>query len=470
VFLAWKGQERRFLRTEVRFDDTAVGRRYGTLQYAHECAQCVQCARLYTAPGANSILGHNDDETNLAPTAPIDVEVRLSIEAGRQAPTAADLAERARELFPVFRGMARQADEDRHVPVEMVDAFTDAELIRTLVPTRWGGLGAGFTEALTISAEVAKASGSMGWVGSFWIDHPHWIALYPEDAMHDVWGAGPNVRIATSFVPVGRVTPVDGGWLLSGEWAWASGVGHSDWVMLGGLVTADGSAPVNTLFLVPTSEVTVVDTWYSAGLRGSGSDNVIASDVFVPQHRTLAMESVREGTAPGALAYPTPILTAPLMTHAGYAMVAPAIGIARGMIEDWENTARSKSHSYTKEQVAAALPMQLQLSESTALVDAAEMLVLACLARVESGDTLGLEARVRHRRDISYSARMLTRAVDDLMQMAGASALRDESPIQRGWRDVRAISSHVMLNVNAAGENFGRMRLGLPLNPKDPFF
>ena len=151
-------------------------------------------------------------------------------------------------------------------------------------------------------------------------------------------------------------------------------------------------------------------------------------------------------------------------------MIAPAIGIARGVIEDWENTARSKSHSYTKDQLAAALPMQLQLSESTALVDAAEMLVRACLVRVESGDPLGIEDRVRHRRDISFASRMITRAVDDLMQMAGASALRDESPIQRGWRDVRAISSHVMLNVNAAGENFGRMRLGLPLNPRDPFF
>ncbi|MDQ1484982.1 MAG: 3-hydroxy-9,10-secoandrosta,3,5(10)-triene-9,17-dione monooxygenase [Actinomycetota bacterium] len=395
----------------------------------------------------------------------------MSTATGRDAPlTATDLSERARQLFPVFRKLARQADEGRHLPVEMVEAYAEAGFVRTLVPTRWGGLGLGFTEALDVIAEIAKASGSMGWVGSFWIDHPHWVALYPEDALRDVWSAGPDVRIATSFVPVGRVTAVEGGWLLSGEWAWASGVGHSDWVMLGGLIMSGDGPPTNALFLVPTSEITVVDTWYSAGLRGSGSDNVVADQVFVPHHRILPMEAVREGRAPGALAYPSPVLTAPLMTHAGYAMVAPAIGIARGVIEEWESSARSKVHSYTKEQVAAALPMQLQISESTALVDAAEMLVRACLARVESGEPLGLEQRVRNRRDISFAARLITRAVDDLMQMAGASALRDESPIQRGWRDVRAISSHVMLNVNAAGENFGRMRLGLPLNPRDPFF
>lgn len=190
----------------------------------------------------------------------------------------------------------------------------------------------------------------------------------------------------------------------------------------------------------------------------------------MPEHRSLVMESVREGHPPGASTNTDPHFRAPLMTHAGYAMVAPAIGIARGVIDQWVENARSKVHSYTHEQLSAVLPMQLQLAESAALVDTAERLVRDCLERVQSGDDLALEDRVRNRRDISFSARLLMRAVDDLMQTAGASALRDESPIQRGWRDVRTIGCHVMLNFTAAAENYGRMAMGLPLNPRDPFF
>jgi alkylation response protein AidB-like acyl-CoA dehydrogenase len=381
-----------------------------------------------------------------------------------------ELVAHARGLFEFMRERARQAESERHLLPDMVAAFTDAGLVRTVVPRRFGGAGLGLTDALDVTIEVARAYGSIGWVGSFWSDHPHWIGFYPEAAQAEVWGQGPDARVATSFVPVGKVTPADGGFRLSGEWAWASGVGFSDWVMLGGLVPRDGGPPENRLFLVPTSQVTVVDTWFNAGLRGTGSDNVVANGVFVPEHRTLAMESVREGRSPGSSVNTEAHFRAPLMTHAGYAMVGPAIGVAKGMIDDWAANARAKAHSYTREQVAATVPMQMQLAESAALIDTAELLVRRCLERVQSDIELTLDDRVRHRRDISFAARLVTRAVDELMQTAGASAMRDESPIQRGWRDVRTIGLHVMLNFNAAAENYGRHALGLPLNPRDPFF
>ena len=381
------------------------------------------------------------------------------------------LLDRARALFPLMREHARRADDERHLVPEMVSAFTDAGIIRTVIPRRWGGYELGLTDVLTLTIEVARGSGSMGWVGSFWADHPHWLGMFRDEAQRDVWQAGPDVRIATSFVPAGRAVAVPGGWELSGHWAWASGVAHSEWIMLGGLVPVGEDAPPEVrLFLVPTSAVSIEDTWYSAGLRGSGSDDVTAEAVVVPEHRTLVMASVREGVAPGSEVNTGPIFRAPLMTHAGYAMIAPAIGIARGMIDDWCTSAKAKSHSYTRDQVALALPMQLCVAESSALVDVAELLVRRCLARVDSGEVLTMDDRIRHRRDMSFAMLQVSRAVDGLMQMAGASALRDESPLQRAWRDVRAIGSHVMLNFNAAGENYGRAAMGLPLNPRDPFF
>jgi len=159
-----------------------------------------------------------------------------------------------------------------------------------------------------------------------------------------------------------------------------------------------------------------------------------------------------------------------MMSHGGSAMVAPAIGIARGVVEAWQDHVRSKANSYTQEQVAGAIPMQLCLAEADARIDCADMLVRRALQLVESGRPITLEDRVRNRRDITYATRLLTAAVNDLMGMAGASALRDDSPIQRGWRDVRAIACHVFCNFNAAAENYGRMQFGFDLNPRDPFF
>lgn len=383
-----------------------------------------------------------------------------------------DAVGRARALFPLLREGARQADDERHLLPEMVEAVTAAGLVRTLVPKRWGGSELDLTTHMEIAIELGRAYGSMAWVGSFLIDHPFILAHFGEEAQHDVWGTGgPDARISTSFVPVGRVTPAPGGWSLSGNWAWASGVGYADWIMLGGMVPdSQDDHTEYRLFLVPTSDLTIVDTWYSAGLRGSGSDNVVADHVFVPGHRTVAMSGLLHARSPGAAVNPAPLYNQPFMSHGGHAMVSPGIGIARGMTEAWRDHVRAKSHSHTQEQVAASIPMQLCLAEAEVRIDSAEMLLRRALALVDSGAEITLPERVRNRRDITYASRILVRAAEDLMQMAGASALRDESPIQRGWRDVRAISSHVFCNFNAAAENYGRMAFGFALNPRDPFF
>jgi 3-hydroxy-9,10-secoandrosta-1,3,5(10)-triene-9,17-dione monooxygenase len=384
-----------------------------------------------------------------------------------------EAAARAKALFPYVRGLALDAERDRHLPAAFVEALVGAGLVRTQVPRRWGGTELGLNAHTDIAIELGRAYGSAGWVGSFLIDHPLFLAHFPEQAQNDVWGAeGPDALIATSFIPVGQVTPEPGGFRVSGDWPWASGVAHCGWIMLGGLIFPPGADhPEYRLFLMPTSEIDVVDTWYSAGLRGSGSDNVVVSDVFVPEHRTLVLATAREGQSPGGAVNATSAMyEAPLMAYAGHAMTAPAIGIARGVAEAWLEHARAKAHSYTQEQVGGAIPMQLVLGEAMTRIDCAEMLVRRCLDQVESGAAITLEDRVRNRRDITYATNLLSAATNALQQMAGASALRDESPIQRGWRDVQAVSCHVFCNFNAAAENYGRMAFGLELNPKDPFF
>lgn len=398
----------------------------------------------------------------------------LTDQSQRAEPTRPELLARARGLFDAIRASAQDAERERHLPDAWVAAYTDAGLLRTLVPRRFGGYELSFSDAFDIGVEIGRADGSAGWVLTYYTDHNYLVALWPEAAQQDVWGSGPDVRVATSFVPHGTVRRADGGYWLSGQWPWSSGIRHSDWVILGGLVfpePGDGEGhPHLRLFLVPSSDFTVHDVWQNAGLAATGSDDVSVPDTFVPEHRTVDMALLREGQGPGTAVNPSPIYAAPIISVASYALLAPALGAARGGLESWMEAARAKVHSYTGEQISASAPIQIRLAHVAAQIDAAELLVRRCLAEVEGPAPVSLDTRVRNRRDWTMAIRMLVAAMDELIQVAGASGMLLRSPIQRAWRDVHTISAHVTMNFEAAAENYGRSALGLPLNPRDPFF
>ena len=386
------------------------------------------------------------------------------------ATTQDEAVQRARALRPILEAGALDAERGRHLPAEMVDAFVASGLIRLGVPGRFGGHPLGVATEARVTIELAKGYGSMAWVGGFLIAHARFLGHFPEQAQIDVWeSTGPDSKIASSFLPVGRAERVAGGWRVSGDWPWASGSGHSQWMMLFCMFPqADGRAEPRW-FMAPTEELTIVDTWHSSGLSGTGSDNVVADGVFVPEHRTVTLEGMREGRGLGAELYGG-VWSKPTMSFGGMEQAAPTIGLARGAIEAWTDHLRLKANTYTQEQIAGSIPTQLALADATIKVDCAEMLLMRCLELVDSDTEITLDHRVKNRLAITHVPQLTMSALNELMQFAGASALRSESPLQRAWRDVRACSMHVLCNYASAGENFGRHAFGLPLNPLNPFY
>ena len=386
--------------------------------------------------------------------------------------TGAELVERAAALFTSIRDGALLAEQDRHIPDDWVESYAANGLLRTLVPKRWGGYELSFADAMDVGIEIGRANASAGWVLTYYTDHNYLVALWPEKAQEEIWGAGPDTRVATSFVPHGTVQRTDGGYTVSGDWPWGSGIRHSQWVILGGLVfPEDGQGhPHLRLFLIPASDFSISDTWHNAGLAASGSDNVVVTNKFVPEHRTVDMALLREGQGPGTAVNTNAMYAVPIIAISSYALLAPAIGAARGGLEAWLEAAKAKVHSYTGEQVSAGAPIQIRLAHIWSQIDAAELLTRRCIAEVEKPGPVDLDTRVVNRRDWTAAMRMLVAAMDELIQVAGASGMLLDNPVQRAWRDVHTIASHVTMNFEAAGENFGRMALGLPLNPRDPFF
>ena len=388
-------------------------------------------------------------------------------------PNGGELVARAKALAPKLRERAVNAERNRNIPQESVDEYIAAGLIHTLQPKRWGGYEHDHEVAFDVAVELGKSTcGSSAWCLNYLADNACMLALFPEEAQHDVWSRNRAACIATSAAPTGKVSAVSGGYRLDGRWSWCSGLRHSHWIMIGGLVHRDGEDhPDMRLYLVPVPEVKQDDTWYCAGLRASGSNTSVLDNVFVPEHRSVSFSTLRDGCSPGSLVNVNPIYRAPFIAVHSYALLGPVLGLARGGYSDFVQWTRQRYLTYTQLSIAQHVPIQIRVAEIAAEIDAAELLARRSFAMARADYSgMSLETRTLLRRDFTFAVRKLRAAMEALVNISGSSGLMDDNPVQRCWRDVQAISSHVVMNWDVPAENFGRMELGLGLNPAYPMF
>jgi 3-hydroxy-9,10-secoandrosta-1,3,5(10)-triene-9,17-dione monooxygenase len=393
--------------------------------------------------------------------------------ATEKIPSAEELVARARALAPKLRERAVRAERDRNIPKESVEEYIDAGLIHTLQPKRWGGYEHEHEVAFDIAIELGKSTcGSSAWCLNYLGDHACILAHFPEEAQHDVWSRDTAACIATSAAPTGKSMAVSGGYKLNGRWSWCSGLRHSQWIMIGGLVFREGhDHPDMRLHLVPASEVKQEDTWYCAGLRATGSNTAVLDDVFVPEHRSVSFSTLRDACSPGSKLNTNPIYRGPFLAVHSYALLGPALGAARGGYADFVQWTKARHLTYTQLSIAQHVPVQLKIAEIAAQIDAAELLARRALATARKDyPGMSLETRTLLRRDYAFAMKTLRDAMDSLVKISGSSGLMESNSVQRCWRDVHAISSHVVMNWDVPAEQYGRMELGLGLNPAYPMF
>lgn len=371
---------------------------------------------------------------------------------------------RARALAPAIHARVERCERERRVPLESVEEFVGAGLGRLLQPKRWGGYEVSHDAAFDVTVEIAAACGSTGWCLGFLNIHDWWLSAFPDEAQHDVWRDGPDVNTCTVIGPLsGTARSVDGGWRLKGQWSYASGVDYCIWAIVSAMTVAP--TPEIMLFLVPAADYTVKDTWFNVGLRGSGSKDVIIDDAFVPAHRTLAFSDLRDATSPGARVNPGPIYQVPLVARL-YALIAPALGIARGAFTEWIDWTRGRTASLTGQDIAASPQVQIGLAQAETEIDTAAFLLRRNLDFIRDGRPIDLATRALSTAGYAQAGVILCRAIDTLFRLSGSRGTFDANPIQRAWRDIHTITSHVGLNPESAGQLRGRALLGLPRDPK----
>lgn len=376
------------------------------------------------------------------------------------------------ELTDLVDAEAAEAERIRQLTPVVMDAATDMDLFRMVVPTRYGGRGAGLAELIGTTRELAKGCPASAWTLSFLVMHNWLITRFPERLQDEILGGEPGYGLVPApLAPTGSmrsVTDAGGrpGWEVSGRWEWATGVRHADWVMVTGI--EDRSDTIAVRFAVlPIDEVQVEDVWHTSGMRATGSDTVVVEGRFVPEHRTLVAESLLESGPPAdgdGLAH------LPVMGVLALLAAAPAVGAAERAVDEYERRLRERVLAYSLGDRAAEQPhAQVRLGTALADVAAARAVLDAAVERLDAID--GSDEPMRDRMAVRLAAadavRRSVALIDLVCAGAGASVYKLDSPLQRLQRDVDVLKGHVIFDWDRTAELAGRVALGLPLRPAD---
>ena len=385
---------------------------------------------------------------------------------------AATLIDRARIVASDLGARAGAAEEQRHIHAESFRAMKEADLFRAYAPVRFGGYELHPRYFWRIAAELAKGCPSSSWVYSVMSCHSFVVALFPEQAQEEVFGADPNAGVSGILPDRTVAIKVDGGYVLKNSvWPFGSGCHNANWFVLGAQLQGLPPGHDKAFFLVPPEDIGINDDWYVTGLRATGSNSIRLKqdEYFVPEHRMLKAETAlahKLGTS-RPLLYRAPF--GPLLVVSLSA--GTTMGAATGALEYYEDLLQTRSARpmvYTE-----GIPkMRLSsthhiLGEATAKLEAARLMTdhacdLCYEAAVDNTRILNAEQRARIRLYGVHAMHMCREVVNILFQDSGGSSLHERSRMQRYHRDINAMSMHEAMHEGIIEEVYGRLRLNLP--------
>ncbi|HTO55548.1 MAG TPA: acyl-CoA dehydrogenase family protein [Myxococcota bacterium] len=367
-----------------------------------------------------------------------------------------ELVTRARELRPFVAGFAARAEADRTLPLDLVQALSRAGLFRIAVSRTVGGAETAPREQILAIEAISEADGAAGWTLMIGIEVLGFAsALLRPDVAEEVIAKQPDAIFCGALNPLGRATPVAGGFRVSGQWPFASGCQHSDWFW--GQCIVEGQERTVEV-LVPRSDFQVLDTWHVAGLRGSGSHDVELRDVFVPERFTT-------GVGRGPIHETGPLFRMPPFSRLAYNKLGVATGIARGALDAFIELASERVPRGMRAPLRERRFAQESVVEAETLLRSARAFAFEAVEELWAEVLAGREPTAKQRalvqlaccKAVSASAR----AVEIVHAAAGTAANPLGSPLERRMRDVHVVGQHIMVSP-ALIEPASRVLLGLP--------
>lgn len=379
--------------------------------------------------------------------------------------------ENVRDLLPGIRDRADEAERLRVVPDASIKDLEEAGFFRLLQPKRFDGYEADPIEFYTAVRDIAGACGSTGWVSSVVGVHPWQVALFTDEAQQAVWGESTATRLSSSYAPTGKATAVDGGYQLSGKWSFSSGCDHCQWVLLGGLVfNSEGNVVDFKTFLVPRENYEIVDVWNVVGLSGTGSNDIVVDDVFIPEAFTLSMSDTGRCYGPGQEHNTSDLYKLPFHSIFTGTITTPIVGIAMGAYDEHVQMQQKRTRAaYVGEKASLDPFSAVRIARASSEIDAAWALLVNNIreeqAYIEKGETIPLKTRLKVRRDQVLGTQRSIDAIDALFEASGGRALAQGTYLQRAWRDAHAGRVHAANDPERALQMFGALEFGHKIDP-----
>ena len=368
-----------------------------------------------------------------------------------------DLLEAAAEVAEVARREAPGAEEARKLPATTVEALARGGMLTLCLPQPYGGPGADpltFVEAIEV---VAHGDGAAGWATMIGSTTSSMAAYLDEATAREIY---PSTAAKTCgvFAPNGIAVRRDDGYRVSGRWQWGSGSQHSTWIMGG--VTCDDGTQRSCFF--PADRVEFHDTWYTSGLRGTGSLDYSVDDVFVPERMTI-----QPGVSKPRIHAPSTHF--PNFTLLAIGVAAASVGIARNALDELVVIAADKRPQFSSKTLASSAYAQTELARAESRWRAARAYLHDEVGRAweiaVAGDPVPVSSRVGMRLAAAHAASSCAEVADTAFTVAGGSAVYDTSVLGRCLRDAHVVTQHIMV-APKLNEVLGKFLMGVDFDAR----
>lgn len=381
--------------------------------------------------------------------------------------TAADLIARAEALIPALRARAMQCEAECKVADETIRDFQEAGFFKILQPKRWGGYEMDPEVFYAVQMKVAEGCMSSAWVLGVVAVHNWQLALFDAQAQADVWSQDPSTLISSSYMPRAEVTPVEGGYRISGRWGFSSGVDHCQWAFLGGLVPdPEGGAPDYRTFLVPRSDFAIDYVWDTMGLRGTGSQDVVVRDAFVPAYRTHRSKDGFAATSPGLKVNDAPLFKLPFGQIFVRAVSSSSIGALQGALDAFRGYASKRVSSNDFSRTSDDPDAQVVIAETASAIDEMKTTLNrnfgVLMGQARSDTPYDLEQRLMFRFQSGQILDRCAELISRLFYSCGAQGTYRSSPLVRTFVDIHTGRTHIANNPFKVARNYGGFMLGNP--------
>jgi indole-3-acetate monooxygenase len=355
------------------------------------------------------------------------------------------------KLAPVITARIPEIEAARDIPPDLVDKLRSIGIFRLYVPRSHGGLELELPEPLQIIRALARIDGSIGWTAMIGAGAALLSTLHEREVYEQIYRNGPDVIFAGSGVPVGTAEERSDGWLVNGRWPFASGCRHADRIFGACIMTKDGESlpgqiegmPLVRLVSLPAREYGIEDTWHATGLKGTGSHHVTLKEKLASAANFVDLMG-------GASCVTGPLYVSPLH-NISLMHDTVVLGIAEGALDElvaMANAGRRQQRAATAMRDSEIFRNELgRIEADLRAAQALHEVQTASHWRHALNGTLKDDALLLEATQSSiWIAATCRRVVDDCFALAGGSAVYDNSPLQRRWRDVHVAAQHAAVH------------------------